>query len=81
MPTTHPNTPDPASPLERLNLGVASARGAAPSNNAYGPPPPGLCSEGGAEPSTGGILTICFAGDVEASGLYTPPTYCFADEA
>ena len=80
MPIHRTCTPGTSAPLDRLSLNVASAR-STQSADAHGVQF-GFCAcVAEVEASNIYGTCMCFAEDVEASGLYTPPTYCFADEA
>lgn len=80
MPSQLPHSPESNAPLDRLTLNVASAR-SAQSADAHGVQF-GFCAcVAEVEASNIYGTCICFAEDVEASSMYSPPGMCFAEEA
>ena len=81
MPTHHARIPGTGAPLDRLRLEVATAR-SAPSATIAGISPGFCVCASDVEPSSGQILTFCFADDVEPSYAVTPgtPCGCFHEE-
>lgn len=79
MPSIHPASPDPVSPLQRLSLTAETVRGGS-TTNTYGPQ---ACNCFADDATASGEYTpgsICFVDQVEASSMYSGSSVCFADD-